>query len=133
MKRLQKPPVGKTKEKKQEPLAEGLQVTIPTGPKGRRLWRKTSDEEIVQYAKKLMEEKGADGREKLQKADSGLYRVLRKRGLFDKVGFEKKLRSWRGMSDGKLLNLARKKMEKEGISGRISCRMLIRDCTLFWD
>ncbi|MBU1681908.1 hypothetical protein KKE38_03745 [Candidatus Micrarchaeota archaeon] len=118
MKRLQKPPVAEAKTSKKEPLAEGLQVNIPTGPKGRRLWRKTSDGEVVEIAKKVMENKGISKRRELIKTDSGLYRVLRKRGLFDKVGFEKKLRSWRGMSDEEIVKYARKMMEENEITGR---------------
>ncbi len=121
MKRLQKPPVGKTREKKQEPLAEGLQVSVPVGPKGRRLWSRMSDEEIVEYVRKVMEENEITGRSELQKADSGLYEVLRKRGLLDKVGFvekRRKGRTWKDMSDEEVVEVVRKFVKENKITKR---------------
>ena len=118
MRKLQKPPVGKTREKKQEPLAEGLQITVPTDPSGRRLWNKMGDEEIVEYARELMEEKGISGRGELNKADSGLYRILRRRKLLDEIGFADKRRSWNGRSDEEVVDFAKKLMGENGISGR---------------
>ncbi len=116
MKRLQKPPVGKTKEKKQEPLAEGLQITVATGPNGNRLWRKMSDAEIVGFAQKFMEEEGLNGRRELQNADCGLYNVLRKRKLLGEVGLEKKVESWRDMSNEEIVEFAQKLVEEREIA-----------------
>ncbi len=121
MKRLQKPPVGKTKEKKQEPLAEGLQIAVPTDSAGRRMWSRMSDEEVVEYARKVMKENEISGRTELKETDSGLYKVLRERGLLDEVGFEEKWRKempWKDMSDEEVVGYARKEMEKKKITGR---------------
>ncbi len=118
MRKLQKPPVGKTKEKKQEPLAEGLQLAVPTDPAGRRLWSKMSDREIVDYARRLMREKKITGKRELEKADSGLYKILRDRELVGVVEFEVKQRSWRGMSDQEVVEIAIRMMARDEIKGK---------------
>ena len=52
MKRLRaKKPIDVSRSKK-EPLAEGLQFTVPTDSAGRRLWSRMRNEEIVELAKK---------------------------------------------------------------------------------
>jgi hypothetical protein len=68
-----------------EPLAEGLQFTVPKDSRGRSLWSKITDGQIVEYAKKVMEEKEITGRKELQKTDSGLYSVLKRRRLIDRT------------------------------------------------
>ncbi len=85
-----------------------------------RSWKNIVDEKVVEYARKVMEEKGIRGRHELEKDDSGLYRVLRKRGLLDEVGFKEKQkeRPWRDMSDEEIVEFARKVMEEKGIIGR---------------
>ncbi|MFH1685198.1 MAG: hypothetical protein ABH983_02730 [Candidatus Micrarchaeota archaeon] len=103
---------------KKEPLAEGLQIVVPTDSAGRRVWSKMSDEQIVELAKKVMEENGITGRKKLINADRGLYSALHKRRLLDKVEFEDKLRFWNGLSDDDIVEFARKTMEENEISGR---------------
>ncbi len=128
MRKMQKPPVGKTREKKQEPLAEGLQI-VPTDSAGRRLWKKMNDEQIVEFAKKLMEEKGLTKRKELQKADQGLYFVLRIRGLLGEVGFDDKLRSWKDMSNTEVVEFAQKFMEENGITWRSELKKA--DCGLY--
>ncbi|MFH1685457.1 MAG: hypothetical protein ABH983_04070 [Candidatus Micrarchaeota archaeon] len=114
MKRLQKPPVGKTREKKKEPLAEGLQ-TFPTDYIGRILWGRINDEQIVKIAQKLMEEKGVNGREELIKVDSKLYGALRRRRLLGEIGFVEKQRSWKDMNDEDIIEYAMKLMNAKGI------------------
>jgi len=89
--------------------------------KKKRDWASMSNDEIVSHAKRVMKEKGISGRTELVRAYSGLYTVLRKRKLLDKVGFEEKLRKmrpWASMSDGELVAYARRVMKKDGISGR---------------
>ncbi len=81
-----------------------------------RSWKSMSDEEIVEFAKKLMREKGITGRGESNKADSGLYDVLLRRGLLDKVGFEEKLRSWKDMSDEEIVEHTRKMMRENKIT-----------------
>ncbi len=44
-----------------------------------------SDEEVVEFAKSVVKEKKITGRDELKKTDSGLYEVLRIRGLLDQV------------------------------------------------
>ncbi|MBU1681906.1 hypothetical protein KKE38_03735 [Candidatus Micrarchaeota archaeon] len=117
MKRLQKPPVGKTKEKKQEPLAEGLQI-VPRDSRGRRLWSKISDEEIVEVAQKFMREKRITGRGELSKDYSGLYQTLGKRDILDKVKFEERKRSWKSMKNEEIVEIAMKMMQEKEITGR---------------
>ncbi len=124
MRKLQKPPVAEAKTSKKEPLAEGLQITVPIGPKGRRLWSRMSDEEVVGYARKVMNEKGISGRHELDKADRGLYKVLSKRGLLGKVGFGEKRRVWKGISDEDILELAEKLIRENDITGRTDLKMV---------
>ncbi len=121
MRKLQKPPITEPKTSKKKPLAEGLQVTVPTDSRGRRLWRKMSDENIVELARRVMKEQGISGKEELQKTDVGLYFILRRRKLVEKVGFETKIRkrrSWKDMSDEEIIELARRVMKEKNISGR---------------
>ncbi|MFH1684882.1 MAG: hypothetical protein ABH983_01110 [Candidatus Micrarchaeota archaeon] len=118
MRKLQRPPVGKPREKKQEPLAEGLQVVISTGPKGSRLWSKLTDKEIVEYATKLMKEKGICGKIDLCNEDQGLYNILHRRGLISKIGFDEKARAWREMSDEEIIELAMKVMKENNVTGK---------------
>ena len=44
-----------------------------------------SDEEIVEYTSKVIEEKEVSGRNELDTVDSGLYEILRQRGLLDRA------------------------------------------------
>ncbi|MFH1685493.1 MAG: hypothetical protein ABH983_04250 [Candidatus Micrarchaeota archaeon] len=115
-----------------EPLAEGLQILVPTDSCGRRLWRKISDDEIVEIAKGVMKEQGITGKEELQKTDVGLYFILRRRKLEEKVGFETKIRkrrSWKDMSNEEIIKLARKVIEEKGITGRKELQNA--DCGLY--
>ena len=118
MRKLQKPLVAEAKTSKKKPLAEGLQIEVPTDSQGRRLWSKMSDKQITEYARRVVGEKGIIGRTELSKADTGLYQVLRKKQLLDNVGFEERYRSWRDMEDEEIVELARKLMEERGISGK---------------
>jgi len=118
MRKLQKPLVAEAKTSKKKPLAEGLQIEVPTDSQGRRLWSKMSDKQITEYARRVVGEKGIIGRTELSKADTGLYQVLRKKQLLDSVGFEERYRSWRDMEDEEIVELARKVMEEREISGR---------------
>jgi len=117
------------KSSKKEPLAEGLQIAIPTGPKGSRLWSKLTDEQIVEFAKKLMKKHEITGKKELENADRRLYQVLRERKLLGKVGFEEKNRSWKKMSDEEIINIARKLMREKEIDGRHKLEMT--DCGLY--
>jgi len=83
-----------------------------------RSWKDMSNDEIVGYAKKVMEEKRITGRKDLKKADPGLYLVLRERVLLDEVGFQDKQRSWKSVSNEEIVELAKKVMEEKRITGR---------------
>jgi len=100
---------------KLEPMAEGI-VKKERRPDG--FFTKMSDEELVEYAESVMKEKKINGKGELQKADSGLYTTLRRRGLLVKVGFARKRRDWESMSDGNLVIYARRFMEEKSIRAR---------------
>ncbi|MBU0526840.1 hypothetical protein KKE92_00005, partial [Candidatus Micrarchaeota archaeon] len=82
--------------RKKKTLAEGLQIAVPTDSAGRRMWSRMSDEEVVEYARKVMRENKINTRGELQKADSGLHGILKRRGLLGKIKFEEKQKSWKG-------------------------------------
>jgi len=95
-----------------EPLAEGLQIIIPTDSRGRRSWSRLSDEQIVEYAKRIMEENEISVRSKLRGFDGALYHTLKKRGLLDTISFSGKRRPWKDMSDEELVDFARRTMKE---------------------
>ena len=119
MRKMKRPPAEELRKKKEEPLAEGLQIVVPTSPSGRRLWRKMSDRQIIEFAEKVMKEEGITGRKELRNIDSGLYTILSKRNLLDKIGFEKKQEKrspWNDMSDTEIIEFAMRIMEEKGIT-----------------
>ena len=114
MRRLHKrttPEVPKAKE--QMPLTE----TIQTDRRG-RVWREMSDEELVKFAKRFVEEKGITGKKELQMADNGLHLALRRRKLLDRVGFEEKSRNWTSKSNDEIVDFTERFMAKRGITKR---------------
>ncbi len=120
MRKMKKPPAEELRKRKEEPLAEGLQIVVPTDSRG-RLWSKMSDEQIVEFAQKFMEENEITGKRELKKADSGLCYVLRRRGLNDEVGFvekQRKVRPWKNMSDEQIIEFAKKSMKEKKITRR---------------
>ncbi|MBU0527507.1 hypothetical protein KKE92_03440 [Candidatus Micrarchaeota archaeon] len=124
MRKLQRPPAKKAKTSKKEPLAEGLQSNIPTDFRG-RLWRKMTDIQIVEFARKVMREKKITGKQELYDSDSGLYSILRRRKLLDKVRFEEKQvkrKSWACMRDEELVEYTRTIMEEKGIKTKFEFR-----------
>ncbi|MBU0533068.1 hypothetical protein KKB44_06265 [Candidatus Micrarchaeota archaeon] len=93
----------------------------------KRDWKSMSDEEIVEYVKRFMEEKEINGRKDLWKADSGSYTVLWKRKLLDRIEFERKrrkTRNWKTVSDNELVEYVKEFIEKEGISKREELKKL---------
>jgi len=54
-------------------------------PSSKRDWLSISDKGVIQYTKDLMRENGIKNISRLQKADGGLYQVLRARNLLDAV------------------------------------------------
>jgi hypothetical protein len=73
-----------------------------------RDWGAKSDGELLDFAKKIMDEKGIDGREGLRKADSGLHCVLARRGLLGSLQFVSNRRDWKSRDSYRVLRYARK-------------------------
>ncbi len=117
MRKMQKPPAEEPRKKKRDPLAEGLRITVPTTGRGRS-WSKLSDEQLLEYARRLMVEKRINGKKELQNEDKGLYSILHRRKLISKIKFDEKMRSWTGMSDEEIVELAREVMKENKISGK---------------
>ena len=86
-----------------------------------RNWKSMNDEKLFECAKELLNGMGIRGRAELAKADNGLYKILRKRRLLEKVGIERKTheeRDWDSMGDEKLIAHAEEFMKEQGIFGR---------------
>jgi len=75
-----------------------------------------ADENVLETARKTVEENGISNRSGLAKADPGLYDVLRHRKLLDFVCFKERTNRWG--KDEEVLGFARKEIEKEGIMSR---------------
>jgi hypothetical protein len=89
--------------------------------KERRDWSSLTDNKLVSFAKNFLMQNEINGRVELQKADGSLYNALWRRGLLDRVGFQKKrrkMRSWKQMDDEELMKFARKYMKEKGITKR---------------
>jgi hypothetical protein len=97
------------------PLAEGI---VPLDKRGRRDWSSMSDEEIVAFAKKVVDAKGIRMQKELQKEDQGLHWILWKRELLDEVGFVEGNRRWASMSDEELVIFSKKFIHENGIRNR---------------
>ena len=112
------PPQATKKAKKPEPMAEGI---VALDSRGRR-WSDLSDEELVGYAKRFMNENGLRTKSSLQQADGGLYATLWNRGLLGAVGFDKKKRHWKAMGDGELVQHAKSLIIERGIGGKTALK-----------
>lgn len=85
----------------------------------RRNWASMSDEELVGYAKRLIEAGGISARKQLEKGDLGLYYALLERGLMDLVIPHKRaMRDWKKMSDAELIEYAKGFLKENEITGR---------------
>lgn len=97
-------------------------VGLPTNRKGRqRKWVDLSDEELLGTAARIIAEKGISTKTQLGKADGGLFWILKKRDLLDRVDFKRKMRknrSWAGFSDETLVEYAKRIMGENGIRTR---------------
>lgn len=102
--------------KKREPLAEGI---IPLTKDGRRNWAKMSDEELLDYAQKFVNENRIRCIKVLLLEDSGLYSVLWRRKLIGRIEFKERRRDWAGTSDEECLSMARSFIKENGIWRRI--------------
>jgi len=79
----------------------------PIKTKPRDFYSKMNDGELILFAKKYCEENKILTRTKLNNTYSGLYFVLKKRGLFDSVGLNKTLGDWISMSDKELIEYSK--------------------------
>lgn len=53
--------------------------------KKQRKWSKMTDDEVIEYAKKVVEEEGLKMKSEIHGVDSGLYSILLKRKILDRV------------------------------------------------
>lgn len=83
----------------------------------RRHWKVFDDGEVIEFSQKFMEGRGIDGKTELRKADYGLYQILKKRKLLDRVRFCVKVREWGSLSDSTIIDSAQKLMQEKGING----------------
>lgn len=81
-----------------------------------RDWGMKSDEELVDLAKRIIDESGMSWREDLRKADTRLYCVLTRRGLLDSLPVVSKVRDWKARDDRRVLKYARKVIRILGTS-----------------
>ena len=83
-----------------------------------RNWASMSDEEIVDYAQKIVD-KGINNRARLAEEDQNLYRILLKKKLIDRLKFivtKKVGRNWVLMSDEQLIIYAQNFVKANKIS-----------------
>ena len=83
-----------------------------------RDWLSLTNDKLIQHAQAFIKEKGIIGRHELEKADRGLYNVLRQRKLIEKVGFEEKQRDWSSMSNNQIVQYSQEFMKEKGITGK---------------
>jgi len=83
-----------------------------------RVWRNMSAPDLIDYAQGFVNRRKIKNKSQLQKADYGLYKILYKRGLLDKIRFPKPQRNWKGKSDHQILVYTRKFMRREKITSK---------------
>ena len=71
-------------------------------PFQRNSWTKKTDEELVAYAQRVIQEEKIKNKRIFRKKEGGLYRHLLQRNLLDSLKFEKG-RNWRYFSDAELV------------------------------
>jgi hypothetical protein len=81
-------------------------------------WRLYSDEELVAYAQKFIEQKGIKNPTGLELERIGLYSALLRRKLIKQIKFKQRQRSWASMNDEELIAYARELIGKKQISSR---------------
>lgn len=97
------------------PLTESV---IPFDSRGRRDWRAMNDEEVVRHTHAFLKENGMCRRKDIEKADSGLYDALTRRGLLASVGFDDKCRRWADKSDDAIVDFARKLVDEKKLRSK---------------
>ncbi|MBD3210696.1 hypothetical protein GF318_04920 [Candidatus Micrarchaeota archaeon] len=86
--------------------------------KDKKAWKLYSDEELVDYAQNFADDNGILKISMLRKAGDSLYRALRRRNLIPKIDFAAGNRSWKGFSDDKLVEYAKKHAAENDIESR---------------
>lgn len=100
-----------------------LARVIPHTQKKRkdRDWQSMTDDEIVEYAKRVIEGQDITSIPELREADSGLWEVTYiRRKLRDRIPLlnKRKRKSWNIMSDDEIKEEARKTIEEEDVTNR---------------
>lgn len=80
-----------------------------------RRWASLTDDALVIYAQRFIDERGIKSREELCKADCGLWGALYYRKTIDGVKFEADERAWSRYSDEKLILFAQRFVDRNGV------------------
>lgn len=86
--------------------------------KPKRNWASMSDDEVIEYAKRFMEDVGIQKIREMQRVDPSLYNVLWRRKLVDAVGFKDRKKNWSGMSEKEVIGHTEKLIAEHGITSR---------------
>ena len=78
-------------------------------------WSRYSDEKLIEYAQKFVDERKIRNVRGLFESNGSLYGILYRRNLLGKVNFPKKRKSWKDFSNKKLLAHAGKFIRENGI------------------
>jgi hypothetical protein len=117
MRKLRKPAATKKKQDagRTSPITEGIcKATRP-----RRInWSDMTDDEIIKFAKKFIEENKIKGRTELGREYQGIYLILRKRGLINRLELEKDRSDWASLNSDELVAYAEKFVEENEIARR---------------
>ena len=84
----------------------------------RRKWSKMRNNKIIEYARILMIRENLSSKVALKKIDSGLYAVLRRRKLMEKLSLRPKRSNWQIVCDADVIKKANIFIKKNKISGR---------------
>jgi hypothetical protein len=94
------------------------QKYVPLDKLGKRDWKAITDGHLLAFTLDAIERNGIKNRSGFQKADSGLYHALGRRGLLEKVGLEPAHRDWASLTNDQLVSHAQKFVEENGIRNR---------------
>lgn len=86
-----------------------------------RDWLAMSDQELAEYSREFIQERGIETTTQLVDADNGLYQKLIERGLIDSVGLERRrqpLREWASMGDDELIGIAKEVISERCVRSR---------------
>lgn len=82
-------------------------------------WHSLSDAELVALGQRSADRSGAVSRYDLSQKDRKLYSALQRRGLLDRIRFErmkKQTIGWKRMDDGRIIEMAREAIKQDGIT-----------------